>query len=516
MRTRPFVLIIRDGWGFNTNEKWHKYDATRLAKTPNDDRLRAEYPNTLIGCSGEDVGLPAGTMGNSEVGHQNMGAGRIVNQESMRLTAAIRDESFFENEMLNKAIDRCKANGTKFHLAGLASDAGVHSLLGHLYGMLELCRRKDFKDVYYHGLMDGRDTPPMSGKGFIETIEAEMKRIGVGKVASVVGRFYAMDRDQRWDRVEKAYRAFRFGDAPTATSATDVLQASYDKKITDEFIEPTLIVNENGDKITVDDGDSFLFLNFRGDRPREITRAFVDDTFENFDRGDKPQLLYICMTEYDKTIKAPIAFTKPPKMVNIAADYLQKLGLTQFRCAETEKYAHVTFFFNDYTEPPFNGEDRQIIASPKVRTYDEKPEMSAYEVCDTFLTKLAANDCDMLVVNFANPDMVGHTGVMEAAIKAAEVVDECVGKIVDKVQEMGGSVVITADHGNLELMWDESTNGPFTAHTTFPVPLIIIDEEFKNCKLADGGILADVVPTCFDLMGLEKPAEMTGKSLIIK
>ena len=516
LRTRPFVLIIRDGWGWNPDENLHKYDATRLANTPVDDRLRAEYPNTLIGTSGEDVGLPAGTMGNSEVGHQNIGAGRIVYQESMRLTKAIRDGEFQKNEVLLDAIEQCKKNGTKIHFMGLASDIGVHSLLGHLYALVQMCKDNGLEEVYIHPLMDGRDSPPMSGLGYLKDIQAKLDEIGVGKIATLAGRFYAMDRDQRWDRVEKAYNAFRHGKGDKATDVFEYMQASYDKEVTDEFIEPTNIVDADGNPIaTVDDGDSVVFFNFRGDRPREITRAFVDADFAGFDRcGAKPELNYICLTQYDKTIPAKVAFTKPAKMKNIAGELISIDGLKQFRCAETEKYAHVTFFFNDYTEPPFAGEDRQIIPSPKVRTYDEKPEMSAYEVCDTVLAKLDTNEYDIVIVNFANPDMVGHTGIIEAAVKAAEVVDECVGKIVAKVESMGGSALITADHGNLELMYDESTNGPMTSHTTYPVPLIVVDQELKGKKLVDGGILADVVPTCLALMGLEQPAEMSGKSLL--
>ncbi|MBN2063204.1 MAG: 2,3-bisphosphoglycerate-independent phosphoglycerate mutase [Sedimentisphaerales bacterium] len=515
LRTKPFVLIIRDGWGWNPDEKLHKYDATRLANTPNDDRLRAEYPFTLIGTSGEDVGLPAGTMGNSEVGHQNIGAGRIVYQESMRLTKAIREGEFQKNEVLLGAINGCKQKGTKLHLIGLASDIGVHSLLGHLYALVQMCKDNGLTEVYIHPLMDGRDSPPSSGKGYLTDIQAELDKIGAGTIASVAGRFYGMDRDQRWDRVEKAFNAMRKGIGNKATNAIELMQASYDNGVTDEFVEPTNIVDASGKPVaTIDDGDAVVFFNFRGDRPREITRAFVDPEFTGFERGPKPEIDFICLTQYDKTIPAKVAFTKPAKMKNIAGELLSIDGLKQFRCAETEKYAHVTFFFNDYTESPFGGEDRQIIPSPKVRTYDEKPEMSAYEVCDAVMAKLDSNEYDIIIVNFANPDMVGHTGIMAAAIKAAEVVDECVGKIVSKVESMGGSALITADHGNLELMWDESTNGPMTAHTTYPVPLIVVDKEYKGQKLKDGGILADVVPTCLKIMGLEQPVDMTGKSLI--
>lgn len=517
LRVRPVVVIIRDGWGYNGVPEQASMDATRMAHTPVDDRLRAQYPHTLVNTCGEDVGLPAGTMGNSEVGHQNIGAGRIVNQESMRLTAAVRDGSFFKNEELLKAVDYARKHNGKLHLIGLISDAGVHSLLVHLYGLLELCKRNSFPRVFLHALTDGRDTPPTSGKEYLEQVEAKMKEMGVGQVASVMGRFYGMDRDNRWDRVEKAYNALCFGKGHKATSVGQTIQESYAKDVNDEFIEPTLMVGDNQQPLAlIEDGDSVIFFNFRGDRPREITRAFVDDPFEHFNRGDKRQVYYVCMTQYDATIPAPVAFVKPPKMKNIVGHYWSDLGIKQFRCAETEKYAHVTFFFNDYTEPPFPGEERQIIPSPKVATYELKPEMSAAEVTEVVLERLVGNKFDVMVVNFANPDMVGHTGFMDAAIKAVETVDACVGRIVDKVQQMGGSVIITADHGNAELMVDPITGEPFTSHTTGVVPLILVDEGFKGCRLRDKGILADVMPTALEVMGLPIPAEMTGKSLIAK
>ncbi len=516
-RIRPFALIIRDGWGHNPDLALQKYDATRLANTPVDDRLQKEYPHCLVGTSGEDVGLPSGTMGNSEVGHQNMGAGRIVYQESMRLTVAIRDGSFYENETLNKVIEHCQKTKGKLHLIGLCSDAGVHSLLDHLYGVLKLSKDKQFDRVFYHALTDGRDTPPKSGKEFIATVQAKMTEIGTGKIASVMGRFWGMDRDQRWDRVEKAFQAMRFGKGEKATDAVEAMQASYDNDVIDEFVEPTLIVGDDSQPLAlVEDGDAVLFLNFRGDRPREITRAFVDDDFKGFDRGDKPDLFYVCMTEYDATIPAAVAFPKPAKMKNIIADYLAERGLSQFRCAETEKYAHVTFFFNDYTEPAFDGEDRQIIPSPKVHTYDLKPEMSANEVGDVVMERLAKDEFDVMMINFANPDMVGHTGDTDAAIKAVETVDHNVGRVVDKILEMGGSAIITADHGNVELMYDESTGGPYTAHTTYPVPLIVVDDKYKSSTLRDGGRLADVVPTALHIMDMDIPKEMTGTSLIVE
>jgi 2,3-bisphosphoglycerate-independent phosphoglycerate mutase len=516
-RIKPFVLIIRDGWGYNPDPDMKSYDATQVADTPVNNRLMKEYPNCLIATSSEDVGLPDGTMGNSEVGHQNMGAGRIVYQESVRLTLAIRNGSFFENKELLGAVNHCRQNHSKLHLLGLVSDAGVHSLLKHLYGILELAKRNNLNRVYLHAFTDGRDTPPNSGIDFIRQVEQKMAEINVGAVASIMGRFWGMDRDNRWDRVEKAYRCLRYGKAAKADSALHAMQASYDAGVTDEFIEPVMIVTKDSQPpVTIDDGDAVIFFNFRGDRPREITRTFVDPEFNAFNRGPLPKLHYICLTEYDATIPAPVAFPKPPKMKNIVADYLSQLGLKQFRCAETEKYAHVTFFFNDYTEPPFPGEDRQIVPSPKVRTYDLKPEMSAQEVADVVLQRLESNKYDFLVVNFANPDMVGHTGILEAAVIAAQTVDACVGKLIDKILQMGGSAIITADHGNFEQMFDPTTNGPHTAHTLNPVPLILVDQKYKNAKLRPDGRLADVIPTALHVLGLPKPDDMTGVSLIIE
>ena len=517
VRVRPFVLIIRDGWGSNDDPKLREFNAVIQADTPVDDRLQSEYPSCLVGCSGEDVGLPVGTMGNSEVGHQNIGAGRIVFQESMRLTNEIRQGTFFENETLLAAIENCNRNHSKLHLLGLMSNAGVHSLLEHLYGLLEMAKANRLDRVFLHAFMDGRDTPPESGKGYVEEVEAKMAEIGVGRIGSVMGRFWGMDRDQRWERVEKAYGCMRYGKGNKETSAGETMQKSYDSGVTDEFVEPTAMVDEETQPLAlIEDGDSVVFLNFRGDRPREITRAFVDEDFRGFDRGPLPELHYVCMTEYDATIATPVAFPKPPKMKNIVGAYWSQLGLTQFRCAETEKYAHVTFFYNDYTEPPFDGEDRQIVPSPKVRTYDMKPEMSAAEVTDIVVERLATNKYDVVVVNFANPDMVGHTGVMAAAVKAAETVDQCVGRIIEQVQQMEGSAIITADHGNVELMYDVEQDTPFTAHTTFDVPLILVDQGYKDCKLRDDGILADVIPTALQVMGLDQPQEMTGKSLIVE
>ncbi len=518
LKNKPFVLIIRDGWGYNPNRAEDEYNAIKRGNTAVDDMLMAEYPNCLIHTSGEDVGLPDGTMGNSEVGHQNIGAGRIVPQESVRISKTIRDGSFFENKEFLNLVKFVKDNNGKMHVMGLCSDIGVHSLLDHLYGLLELAKRNDIKDIFIHAFTDGRDSPPDSGAGYIADIERKAEEIGAGKIASVIGRFYAMDRDSRWDRVQKAYECLRIGKTALggkAASAAEAVARSYEKEVTDEFIEPTCIINEDNEPIaTIDDGDGVVFFNFRGDRPREITRAFVEPDFKEFARTTKPDIYFVCTTEYDATIPAPVAFPKLPKMKNVLGAYWSSLGLKQFRCAETEKYAHVTFFFNDYTEKPFSGEDRQIVPSPRVRTYDLKPEMSVYEVTEVALERLDSNKYDVVVINFANPDMVGHTGILSAAIKAAEAVDECVGKILDKVKSLGGAAIITADHGNFEKMIDGSPDNPHTAHTIGDVPLVIFDERYKNSKLREGGRLADIGPTLLDMMQLPQPEEMTGKSLI--
>lgn len=515
LKKRPFAMIIRDGWGYNPDSADDQFNAIKVGNTPVDDMLMRDYPNTLIHTSGEEVGLPMGTMGNSEVGHQNIGAGRIVYQESVRLTLAIREGSFFDNKELNAAIDYAKKNNGKLHLMGLCSDIGVHSLLGHLYGLLELAKKRELKETYLHAFTDGRDSPPTSGAGYLAEIEEKMAQIGVGKIASITGRFFAMDRDNRWDRVQKAYECLTSGIAERASSAAQAMQDSYAKEITDEFIKPTCIADAQGNPLaTVEDGDAVIFFNFRGDRPREITRAFVDDEFKGFERKKRSKLYYVCMTQYDATIPAPVAFPKPAKMKNILGEYISNLGLSQFRCAETEKYAHVTFFFNDYREAPFPGEDRQIIASPKVETYDLKPEMSAIEVTDLVIEKLNSKKYDVVIMNFANPDMVGHTGILSAAVKAVETVDQCVGKILDKIKELGGSAMILADHGNSEKMATDSLDNPFTSHTTGDVPLIIFDEDLKGTKLKSNGKLADVAPTFLDMMGIEKPQDMSGVSLL--
>ncbi|MGD8450471.1 MAG: 2,3-bisphosphoglycerate-independent phosphoglycerate mutase [Phycisphaerae bacterium] len=534
MKHRPCLLLIRDGWGDNPDPSWDHANAVKVAKPPVDARLRSEWPATLIATSGLDVGLPEGTMGNSEVGHQNMGAGRIVDQESVRISKEIQQGGFFRNPELVAAVERCLARKSKLHLMGLASDIGVHSRLEHLYACAKLAAQRGLRDVFVHCFTDGRDSPPNSGVDYVQQIEARLREIGAGRIASVCGRFYAMDRDNRWDRVEQAYRMLTRGHGEAAPSAVEALRRYYAKPTSpnmqgDEFVAPT-VISEDGRQpmATVTSGDAVIFFNFRGDRPRELTRAFTFDTFPytardksgedvemGFERPEKLDLFYVTMTAYEKSLPVKVAYPKPPPMKNIAGEYLGGLGLRQFRCAETEKYAHVTFFFNDYREEPFPGEERKLVASPKVRTYDEQPEMSAYEVCEGALQRIASRVDDLLVVNFANPDMIGHTGSLEAAVKACKVVDECVGRVLAAIDEVGGVALITADHGNFELMIDPETGGPHTSHTTFPVPLYLYGEGLRGLKLRTDGRLADVMPTILTMMGLDIPAEMTGQPLIL-
>ena len=475
----------------------------------------AEYPFVKGNASGMAGGLPEGQMGNSEVGHLNMGAGRIIYQELTKITKAIEDGDFFENQALLAACKNAKENNTALHMMGLVSDGGVHSHNGHIYGLLELAKRQGVEKVYVHCFLDGRDTPPASGKDYVEALEAKMKEIGVGEVASVSGRYYAMDRDNRWDRVERAYNALVKGEGVQAESATAGIQASYDADKTDEFVEPMVIVKDGAPVATVKDGDSVIFFNFRPDRAREITRTFCDDNFEGFDRGERVKTTFVCFTEYDVTIQnKQVAFVKE-EITNTFGEFLAAHNMTQARIAETEKYAHVTFFFNGGVEEPNKGEDRILVKSPKVATYDLKPEMSAYEVCDKLVDAIKSDKYDVIIINFANPDMVGHTGVEDAAIKAIEAVDECVGKAVDALKEVDGQMFICADHGNAEQLIDETTGEPFTAHTTNPVPFILVNAD-PAYKLREGGCLADIAPTLIELMGMEQPKEMTGKSLLVK
>ena len=512
MSKKPTVLMILDGYGLNDKKEGN---AVYLAKTPVMDKLMAEYPFVKGNASGLAVGLPDGQMGNSEVGHMNMGAGRIVYQELTRITKEIQDGDFFKNEALLAAMKNAKENNSAVHFMGLLSDGGVHSHNTHLYGLLEMAKREGVEKVYVHCFLDGRDTPPASGKEFVEALEAEMKKIGVGEIATVSGRYYAMDRDNRWDRVELAYNALTSGEGVKGTDAPAAVQASYDNDKTDEFVLPTVIEKDGQPTGVVSDKDSVVFFNFRPDRAREITRAFCDDDFKGFSREKKLDVTFVCFTDYDETIgNKLVAFVKQ-EIKNTFGEYLAAHNMTQARIAETEKYAHVTFFFNGGVEEPNKGEDRILVKSPKVATYDLKPEMSAYEVCDKLVDAIKSDKYDVIIINFANPDMVGHTGVEAAAIKAVEVVDECVGRAVDALKEVDGQMFICADHGNCEQLVDYETGEPFTAHTTNPVPFILVNAD-PSYTLRENGCLADIIPTLIELMGMEQPAEMTGKSLLIK
>ncbi|OGU17610.1 MAG: phosphoglycerate mutase (2,3-diphosphoglycerate-independent) [Geobacteraceae bacterium GWC2_53_11] len=504
---KPLLLMILDGWGINPNPA---HNAVALANTPNLTGYLNDYPHTRILTSGMAVGLPDGQMGNSEVGHLNLGAGRVVYQELTRVTKSILDGDFFTNPTLLDCIAKVKAAGGRLHLSGLLSDGGGHSHNTHLYAFLELAKREGLKDVFIHCLLDGRDTPPQSGIDYLAQLEAEIARIGVGTIATVMGRYYAMDRDNRWDRVEKAYNAIVCGDGEKRTSAKDAIEQSYAAGVHDEFVVP-VVVAENA---TLDDGDGFIFFNFRSDRAREITRAIALDDFSGFERRKRTKLAgYVCLTEYDATFGLPIAFGAT-ELTNILGGVLAAAGLKQLRIAETEKYAHVTFFFNGGVETPFSGEDRALIPSPKeVATYDQKPEMSAGLVTDELLARIDSGVYDVIILNFANCDMVGHTGIEAAAIKAVETVDACAGRVVAKVREKGGAVLITADHGNAEQMQDDNGE-PFTAHTTNPVRLILVDDSRKGAKLREGGRLADVAPTMLRMLGIAQPSEMTGESLV--
>ena len=503
------ALIIMDGFGINTSSEGN---AVISAGTPNLDRIKNKYPNTLIGASGLSVGLPDGQMGNSEVGHLNIGAGRIVYQELTRISKSIKDGDFFENKVLVDAVENAISNNSSLHLMGLLSDGGVHSHLEHLEALVNLANKKGLNKVYLHCFMDGRDVPPNSGKGFIEQTEQFLKDIGVGKIATVMGRYYAMDRDNRWDRVFKAYDAIVNGNGKYRNSAVSAVQESYDNEVYDEFIEPIIITENDKPIATINDKDSVIFYNFRPDRARELTRALTQKGFDSFKR-EKINLNYVCMTQYDKTFEeVQIAF-KPNVLENTLGEYISKCGLRQFRIAETEKYAHVTFFFNGGVEKENLNEDRYLIQSPKVATYDLMPEMSAYQVADKAVELIKTCKYDVMILNFANADMVGHTGDMGASVAAVKTVDECVGKVIDAIVEVGGQAVITADHGNCEYMWDKEKNIPFTAHTTNPVPFILLKNGNEN--LRHDGILADIAPTLLDMLGLEKPVEMTGKSMIL-
>lgn len=500
--------MILDGWGLNSDDN---FNAIKNAHTPNYDNLRMKYPNTTLKSSGLAVGLPEGQMGNSEVGHLNIGAGRIVYQEYTRISKDIEEGNFYKNEVLLEAIENAKKEDNALHLMGLLSDGGVHSHITHLKALLDLAKKEGVKNVFVHAFLDGRDVPPANAKIYIQDIEKYMDDIGLGKIATISGRYYAMDRDKRWDRTQKAYNALVYGQGYKSYNAEIALENGYNREETDEFIKPTVIVKENDMPIgTIKSGDSVIFFNFRPDRARQLTYAFVNKEFDGFERDYFP-LHYVCMTQYDEEIKnANIAY-KPHVLENILAKVISEKGLKQLRIAETEKYAHVTFFFNGGVEKSYPGEDRILIPSPKVATYDMKPEMSAYKVCEKVLDKIDKDIYDVIIINFANPDMVGHTGVYDAAVEAIETVDECIGKIADAILEKQGTLLITADHGNAEQMKDEHQK-PHTAHTTNDVPLILVsDDKYKLHQ----GKLADIAPTMLQFLGIPKPEEMTGNSLII-
>ncbi len=518
----PVLLIIRDGWGVNPDPSQNATNAVHLARKPVEDEMRKRCASTKIVASGIDVGVPEGVMGNSEVGHHNIGAGRIVDQEIVRINKAFTEGTLKENPVWQGAIANVKQNGGKLHLFGIVSDAGVHGLLEHLYGLLQMAKEAGLTDeVFIHAFTDGRDTSPTSGLGFIKAVESKCAEVGIGKIATICGRFWSMDRDNRWERVSKAYDCLTGRKAEaTAASAVEAVENYYANPIDenrkgDEFILPTWILNKEGKSLaTVQDGDSVIFYNYRGDRPREITKAFVLDAFDGFDRGQKLDLFYATMAEYEAGLPVEVILRKPEKMKNILGSYISEKGINQFRSAETEKYPHVTFFFNDYREEPFPNEDRSLIPSPKVPTYDQQPEMSAPAVAEAAKEAILSGKYGLLVVNFANPDMVGHTGSLEATTKAVETVDECVGILLTALEKMGGKGVITADHGNAEQLWDASTNGPHTSHTLNLVELFVVGEGCEDLKLRQSGRLADIAPTILDLMNLPKPEEMAGNSLI--
>lgn len=512
MSKKPTVLMILDGYGLNNKEQGN---AVAEGRTPVMDKLMAECPFVKGYASGMDVGLPDGQMGNSEVGHLNMGAGRIVYQELTRITKEIQDGDFFKNEALLDAVRNAKEHDSALHMYGLLSDGGVHSHNTHLYALLELAKREGLKKVYVHCFLDGRDTPPASGKDFVQELTDKMAEIGIGEIATVMGRYYAMDRDNRWDRVELAYKAMVCGEGLTAESGVEAVENSYAEDKTDEFVVPTVIMKNGVPTAKIQDNDSIIFFNFRPDRAREITRAFCCDDFTGFERGERLNVAYVCFSEYDVTIPNKEVAFKKVVITNTFGEFLAAHHLKQARIAETEKYAHVTFFFNGGVEEPNEGEDRILVKSPKVATYDLKPEMSAYEVCDKFVEAIKSGKYDVIITNFANPDMVGHTGIEEAAIKAVEVVDECVGRVVDAIKEVDGQLFICADHGNAEQLVDYETGAPFTAHTTNPVPFILVNYD-PAYTLREGGCLADIAPTMIEMMGMEQPKEMTGKSLLLK
>ena len=520
---RPLTLIVLDGWGVGKDTKGN---AIAIARTPNMDRFLTEFPSTLIACSGEAVGLPDKQMGNSEVGHLNLGAGRVVYQEYTRISKAIEDGSFFDNQALRDAMRNAKEKDSALHFMGLLSDGGVHSHNTHLYGLLELAKRYNIKNVFLHIFLDGRDVPPQSALEYVAQLEDKLGAVGLGEIATVSGRYYAMDRDKRWERTKLAYDALVFGKGEQAGSAKEAVEQSYANNVVDEFVKPTVIGSRlkaqgsikpsaiSHQPSAIKDGDSVIFFNFRADRARQLTRAFIDRGFSEFDRDSHPpKVHFVCMTKYDATFNAPMAFP-PMELKNVLANVLAARHLKQLHIAETEKYAHVTFFFNGGVEEAKDGETRRLIPSPKMATYDLKPEMSAYEVTAAVIEEINKDIYDVIIMNFANPDMVGHTGVLNAAVKAIEAVDECLGKVVAVVREKGGECIITGDHGNAEKMIDYDTGEPHTAHTNDSVPCFYITQ--RNVRLNGGGCLADIAPTMLDILQIPQPEEMTGRSLIVR
>jgi len=508
---RPVALIIMDGFGINESEKGN---AIKKANKPNLDSYLAKYPNSKIKASGLAVGLPEGQMGTSEVGHMNLGAGRVVYQELARISKSIEDGDFFTKKEFLGAIENCKKNNSKLHLYGLLSEGGVHSHTNHLYALLKLAKDNGLTDVYVHCFLDGRDVPPTSGKAYVEELQKKLKEIGVGKIATIMGRYYIMDRDKRWERLQLGYDAMVLGKGETAVDPVAAVQVSYDREETDEFMKPFVIVEDGKPVATIDANDSIIFYNFRTDRAREITWALMKEDFAEFERGKGYfPLYYVCMTQYDENLTNVEIAYKPEVLTNKFGEYLSSLGKKQLRIAETEKYAHVTFFFNGGVEKVCDGEDRILVASPKVPTYDLQPEMSAYEVCEKAVEAINSEKYDAIILNYANPDMVGHTGNIDAATKAVEVTDECVGKVVEAVLKQDGAVLITSDHGNADVMYDFEKNEPVTSHTTNDTPFILIGA--GDVKVSDGA-LCDIAPTMLELMGISQPEEMTGKSLIQK
>lgn len=513
MRNKPALLMILDGWGCGVDCAGN---AILQADPQNFYALRDKYPYTELQCCGGEVGLPPGQMGNSEVGHLNIGAGRIVYQEISRISKAIAEGTFFDNTVLLSALHKARDNKAAVHLMGLVSDGGVHSHMEHIMALLELCRQEQVERVFIHAFLDGRDVGPKSAGDYLQRLQQYMNELGVGRFASLSGRFYAMDRDHNWERVERAYQALVCGGGNLAPNAAAALEGSYEARITDEFVEPTVIIDPQGEPVaTVKDGDSVIFFNFRADRARELTRAFVDSDFPHFQRPLWPQVNFVMMTNYDVDIQAPVAFA-PQNLRQTLGQVLAEHGLRQLRIAETEKYAHVTFFFNGGVERPNTGEDRILIPSPAVKTYNMKPEMSAQEITNRLLAEIDRDEYDVIIVNYANPDMVGHTGILEAAVTAVQTVDNCLGKVIEKVLAHGGFALVTADHGNCETMQCPITGGAFTAHTTNRVPFMLVSKQLQQANLREDGSLCDIAPTLLELLGIEVPGEMTGRSLLVK